>query len=422
MRNKIQYLFLTAGLIFVCGAPLARALSIDDISGSGGSGLTMDNSGLINGGNPSNQYISGTLLNDGGTIYLIRGSQKIPFTSAQAFIGLGYSFAYVVSGDSSNYSSVSGYVISTAQAVHPWGSWLSYKGTVYYSTSQGMVGVPSLDVLTANGGSMAMVLPANKYDVAQLNANPNLPVLSYNDQRVYSSASLTFSGGQTYNFSGNTNTTTPAATGGPLAITAPLAATQLTPASLYTISWTGGPVGGSVNINLIYQVSCYAGTSATSTCGSVQNIAAAAPNTGSYSWLVPGAISVVPNGYQIQISDASNPSSSVLSSGFSIGVPAPVTVSTVVATSSLPTLALLSSNVTLTYGNEVLGKITITAPTSTDVTLQSIPLSVSSTGGVFISSAVNNVVIIDESTLQSISSQNTALGLTQEAAAPPQSH
>ena len=76
----------------------------------------------------------------------------MPFTNWQAFSGLGYSIKTVVDGDLANYSLSQTYVIDTPKAAHPWGSWLIYKGTVYYSTEQGLVGVPSEEIFAANGG------------------------------------------------------------------------------------------------------------------------------------------------------------------------------------------------------------------------------------------------------------------------------
>jgi hypothetical protein len=126
-------------------------------------------------------YPSGSLVNDGGTIYLIRGTQKVPFTNWPSFVGLGYSLKNVVSGDTSGYTVSSNYVVS-ANAAHPWGSWVSYNRTVYYSTSSGIVGVPTPEVFTTDGGQWSYVVPANKYDLASINGSS---VLADNDSRVY---------------------------------------------------------------------------------------------------------------------------------------------------------------------------------------------------------------------------------------------
>ncbi len=129
-------------------------------------------------------YPTGSLVNDSGTIYFIDGTIKIPFTNWQAFVGLGYSLRNVVKGDLSAYTPSASYSITTANADHAWGSWLLYNGTVYYSTQQGLVPVPSWAVFLNNGGQSKFIVKANKYDLADLNNNPNLPTLAMSDTRV----------------------------------------------------------------------------------------------------------------------------------------------------------------------------------------------------------------------------------------------
>jgi len=131
----------------------------------------------------SSTYPSGSLVNDGGTIYFISGTTKVPFTNWQSFVGLGYSLNQVVNGDTSGYTASSSYMISTANAAHPWGSWVSHNGTVYYSTQSGLVGVPTPAVFTANGGQWKFVVPANSYDLATIASSTTL---ANNDSRVYS--------------------------------------------------------------------------------------------------------------------------------------------------------------------------------------------------------------------------------------------
>ncbi len=133
-------------------------------------------------------YPSGSLINDNGTIYFISGHTKVPFTNWQAFDGLGYLLKNVVAGDLTNYVRATNYLITTANATHPWGSWVIHNGTVYYSSQDGLIGVPSAQVFTSNGGNWNLLVKANSYDVEVLNANPNLPVLELNDPRVYSAS------------------------------------------------------------------------------------------------------------------------------------------------------------------------------------------------------------------------------------------
>ena len=131
-----------------------------------------------------NPYPTGTLVNDDGTIYFISGTTKIPFTSWQAFVGLGYLGKQVVEGDLTNYTLAKNYIINSPNIEHPWGSWLIYKGTVYYSSAEGLIGVPSTQVFTSNGGDWTYIVKANSYDIANLKAKPNLPLLTVNDPRV----------------------------------------------------------------------------------------------------------------------------------------------------------------------------------------------------------------------------------------------
>ena len=133
-------------------------------------------------------YPSGSLINDNGTIYFISGHSKIPFTNWEAFVGLGYLLKNVVEGDLTSYTLATNYFITTANAAHPWGSWVIHLGTVYYSSQEGLIGVPSSEVFTSNGGNWNLLVKANSYDVAALNANPNLPTLKVNDSRVYTSS------------------------------------------------------------------------------------------------------------------------------------------------------------------------------------------------------------------------------------------
>jgi hypothetical protein len=129
-------------------------------------------------------YPSGSIANDNGTIYFIRGSTKLAFTNYPAFKGLGYSLINAVKGDLSGYT-LSQNNITAANSAHPLGSWLSNKGTIYYLTDQGMIGVTNPEIFLSNGGAWSLVVLANKYDLAILKANPALPVLQTNDQRVY---------------------------------------------------------------------------------------------------------------------------------------------------------------------------------------------------------------------------------------------
>ena len=210
-------LLLIASIIIF--APRASALTISDIL----------NQPKVLGDSTSNiyPYPTASLVKEGSAIYFISGTTKVPFTNYKAFTGLGYSLKNVVSGDLSSYSSSQSYVIGTANGRHPWGSWLSYKGVVYYLSQDGMIGVPSSAIFLSNGGQWKFVVAANKYDVAILKANPALPLLASSDSRVISQTVLQFSG---------PSSTTPPAPASPTPAPTPSAATT-TPATTTVVSF-----------------------------------------------------------------------------------------------------------------------------------------------------------------------------------------
>ena len=134
-------------------------------------------------------YSSGALVNDGGTIYFVSSTTKIPFTNYAAFRGLGYSLNNVENGNLDHYTPSTSYFITTSKTSHPWGSWLLYNRTIYYSSEKGLIGVPDYATFLNDGGNWKYVVRANSYDIAALNSAPNLPVLVYNDPRIYASSS-----------------------------------------------------------------------------------------------------------------------------------------------------------------------------------------------------------------------------------------
>lgn len=130
---------------------------------------------------------TGTLAQDGSTIYFLMAKDKIkvPFTSMAAFTGLGYNLKNVKKLDLSSYARAGNYALSSGTQEHPWGSWLKWKdGTLYYSGVDGLIGVPSMSVFTANGGKPEMIVPLNAADDAVWARNPKLPVLQAGDGRV----------------------------------------------------------------------------------------------------------------------------------------------------------------------------------------------------------------------------------------------
>jgi len=142
--------------------------------------------------NKPTSFESGSLvLEDNGTIFLIRGNEKLGFTSMDAFVGLGYSLSNVKKGDTSRYMA-STHLLSRASQAHPWGSWVLYKGTVYYSSPEGMVGVPTWNTFLQNGGKSDLIVPANKEDLLSITSSASrFPMIAY-DARVMAKTPLVF--------------------------------------------------------------------------------------------------------------------------------------------------------------------------------------------------------------------------------------
>src|ERR1700722_20224732 len=122
MFKKINYAMLATLVVWSCSFAYTQAFLGYSQTTNQGQVLGDDTSATY-------PYPSGSLVNDSGTIYFIYGTNKVPFTTWQAFVGLGYSIKNVVKGDLTNYAAVQNYVINTANAAHPWGSWLTYKNT-----------------------------------------------------------------------------------------------------------------------------------------------------------------------------------------------------------------------------------------------------------------------------------------------------
>ncbi len=115
-------------------------------------------------------YANGQLINEYGTVYIVYKNSKTAFSSAQAFLGLGFKFSHVTNADSSGLPD-SGYTISTSAAAHPWGSWIRSGQTVYFVHETGLIPVPNLNTFYANGGQANLIVNANAYDL-------RLPMLS----------------------------------------------------------------------------------------------------------------------------------------------------------------------------------------------------------------------------------------------------
>jgi hypothetical protein len=149
---------------------------VSDYFGRTGSfNFTMTPSGVLG----SSNYNNGTLINEGGTVYIIYSNSKTGFASADAFLGLGYNFGSVLNAGVTNLP-FSGYTVTTANASHPWGSWVKNGSTVYFVHQLGLIPIADYGTFLNNGGSDNLVVPANSYDFAC----PILSVMVANDTRL----------------------------------------------------------------------------------------------------------------------------------------------------------------------------------------------------------------------------------------------
>ncbi len=152
---------------------------------SGGSGYTVGCATVyvtVSGGGGvlgTSIYKNGTLISENGTVYITYKNTKTGFANRAAFEGLGFRFTNVLS---TGYTGLvnSGYIVQTAYASHPWGSWIKSGGTVYFVHESGLIPVPSYDVFLNNGGQDYLVVPANSWDFSL----PMLSPMTYGDFRL----------------------------------------------------------------------------------------------------------------------------------------------------------------------------------------------------------------------------------------------
>lgn len=107
---------------------------------------------------------NGSLINDKGTIYLITNGLRTGFASAQAFLGLGYSFNSAQPGDTSFMVTLA--PINSSEIAHPDGTLVRDGATIYLLKNNTRLGVPSIAVFYSWGLNMNEVVPANNYDRA----------------------------------------------------------------------------------------------------------------------------------------------------------------------------------------------------------------------------------------------------------------
>lgn len=124
-------------------------------------------------------YKNGSLIKENGTVYLVYKNTKTGFANANAFLGLGYSWANV---QTTGYTGLtqSAYTVNTQYARHPWGTWIKAGNTIYFVHELGLIPVPSYEAFINNGGEDRLVVPANSYDFSGNILNP----MDYGDSRL----------------------------------------------------------------------------------------------------------------------------------------------------------------------------------------------------------------------------------------------
>lgn len=105
---------------------------------------------------------NGSLINDKGTIYLITNGLRTGFASADVFLGLGYSFSNAQPGDTSFMVSLS--PINSSSIVHPDGTIINDNGTIYLMKDGYRAGFPNMQIFNSWGLKMSEAVPANSHD------------------------------------------------------------------------------------------------------------------------------------------------------------------------------------------------------------------------------------------------------------------
>lgn len=124
-------------------------------------------------------YNNGTLINDGGTIWITYKNTKAGFANMSAFLGLGYKTSSVISASTVNLSN-QGFVVNHSNIAHPWGSWIKSGNTIYFVHESGLIPISHYDIFVGNGGRDHLVVTANQSDFAK----PILSLMNNNDPRL----------------------------------------------------------------------------------------------------------------------------------------------------------------------------------------------------------------------------------------------
>lgn len=121
-------------------------------------------------------YCDGTLIKgpNNPAVYLVTsnssGTIKKPFSSAKAFLELGYRFPQVVIAPEQTFFDVEkeGPVIDTAEKPHDVGAVLNYNGTLYEYKPNGFVVYKTPQDYLSYHKTYDIAVPANSYDISKL--------------------------------------------------------------------------------------------------------------------------------------------------------------------------------------------------------------------------------------------------------------
>ncbi len=145
----------------------------------------------------------GVLFNDQGTVYQVSSQSKNPFVSAAVFLGQGFKFSNVKSG---NLSSLPiGKVINDSSARHLPGTFLiDSTGTVWIQNLSSATAFSSAESFFAAGGSFTEIVPANVND--GLSVSQPIPLSqnsAYSQQNISTSVGTFKVESATFNLSSN---------------------------------------------------------------------------------------------------------------------------------------------------------------------------------------------------------------------------
>lgn len=98
-------------------------------------------------------------------VYLVAGEKRRGFTSAEAFLGLGYSFVNVVTANVETFADlIEGPVIGSSAAAHPAGTLVNDNGAVYLITASGKRVFTSASDFFSYGYDFKLVVKVNEFD------------------------------------------------------------------------------------------------------------------------------------------------------------------------------------------------------------------------------------------------------------------